>query len=100
SLVLLLITILVFLTHNAFHWFKDFSPVEYKETGNLNGEVDDGELGSSGAEVITTYEVATQFVPAVLRDAPTGVEQSYEYVSQHRKYGTQPDDSEEPEASC
>ena len=30
SIVLLCIAFLVFITHNAFHWFKDFSPIEYK----------------------------------------------------------------------
>lgn len=30
SIVLLCITALVFLLHAAFHWFKDFTPIEYK----------------------------------------------------------------------
>lgn len=30
SIILLIITCVVFITHNAFHWFKDLSPVEYK----------------------------------------------------------------------
>lgn len=30
SIILLCIASLVFITHNAFHWFKDFSPIEYK----------------------------------------------------------------------
>lgn len=30
SIVLLIITCLVFVTHNTLHWFKELSPVEYK----------------------------------------------------------------------
>lgn len=30
SIILLIITCLVFVTHNTFHWFKELSPVEYK----------------------------------------------------------------------
>lgn len=30
SIILLIITCVVFITHIAFHWFKDLSPVEYK----------------------------------------------------------------------
>lgn len=91
SIVLLIITCLVFITHNAFHWFKDLSPVEYKKFGDgqVNGDLasvsDDGH-----DEEITTTEVACQFVPSVLRDAPTGVESSYSFIAQPRNYGTRP----------
>lgn len=40
----------------------------------------------------STTEVACQFVPAVLRDAPSGVESSYDYINQPRSYGTRPRD--------
>ncbi|XP_068239271.1 calcium permeable stress-gated cation channel 1 isoform X1 [Palaemon carinicauda] len=86
SIILFCITCLVFITHNAFHWFKDFSPVEYKEFSNGNGGSDSNSIHESD---ITTMEVACQFVPSVLRDAPSGVESSYNYNGL-RTYGTQP----------
>ncbi|XP_069979583.1 calcium permeable stress-gated cation channel 1 isoform X2 [Penaeus vannamei] len=88
SIILLIITCVVFITHNAFHWFKDLSPVEYKKFGNGTAN---GDTASVNDDESTT-EVACQFVPAVLRDAPSGVESSYDYINQPRSYGTRPRD--------
>ncbi|KAK8732316.1 hypothetical protein OTU49_007019 [Cherax quadricarinatus] len=90
SIVLLIITCLVFITHNAFHWFKDLSPVEYKKFGDgqSNGDISVSDDGPE--EEISTTEVACKFVPPVLRDAPTGVESSYSFIPQPRSYGTRP----------
>ncbi|KAK7073225.1 Transmembrane protein 63C [Halocaridina rubra] len=87
SIILFIITCLVFITHNAFHWFKDFSPVEYKEFGNGSANGDSASVNDSD---VATSEIACQFVPSVLRNAPSGVESSYSYGSQPRSYGTQP----------
>ncbi|KAG7159503.1 calcium permeable stress-gated cation channel 1-like isoform X2 [Homarus americanus] len=90
SIILLIITCLVFITHNAFHWFKDLSPVEYKKFGNGHANGDTASVSDDGNdEEITTAEVACKFVPPVLRDAPSGVETSYSYI-QPRSYGTRP----------
>ncbi|XP_071521938.1 calcium permeable stress-gated cation channel 1 isoform X2 [Panulirus ornatus] len=91
SIVLLVITCLVFVTHNAFHWFKDLSPVEYKKFGNGHADGDTGSVSDDGNDDDDkTEEVACQFVPSVLRDAPTGVESSYTFIAQPRSYGTRP----------
>ncbi|KAG0717493.1 CSC1-like protein 2 [Chionoecetes opilio] len=94
SIVLLIITCLVFVTHNTLHWFKDLSPVEYKE---FDADQANGELSSVGEDEVdpdaSPTEVACQFVPSVLRDAPSGVESSYSFIGSGqslRSYGTQP----------
>ncbi|KAK8396634.1 hypothetical protein O3P69_004961 [Scylla paramamosain] len=98
SIVLLIITCLVFVTHNTLHWFKELSPVEYKEFGSdqPNGEVSSVSEDGLDPDASPT-EVACQFVPSVLRDAPSGVESSYSFIGggqPPRSYGTQPLDDD------
>ncbi|XP_045122161.1 CSC1-like protein 2 isoform X11 [Portunus trituberculatus] len=98
SIVLLIITCLVFVTHNTLHWFKELSPVEYKEFGSdqPNGEVSSVSEDGLDPDASPT-EVACQFVPSVLRDAPSGVESSYSFIGTGqppRSYGTQPLDDD------
>ncbi|XP_050732954.1 calcium permeable stress-gated cation channel 1-like isoform X5 [Eriocheir sinensis] len=99
SIILLIITCLVFVTHNTFHWFKDLSPVEYKQefsSDQPNGEV--SSVSEDGLDPDTSpTEVACQFVPSVLRDAPSGVESSYSFIGSSqppRSYGTRPLDDD------
>ncbi|KAK3886905.1 hypothetical protein Pcinc_008961 [Petrolisthes cinctipes] len=94
SIILLVITCLVFLTHIAFHWFKDFSPVEYKEFGKNDLDGDEGSVSDSGQDddSISTQEVACQFVPSVLRDTPIEGETGCTLPPQTRCYGTPPQD--------
>lgn len=94
SIILLIITCLVFVTHNTLHWFKDLSPVEYKE---FTGDQPNGEVSSVSEDGLdpdaSPTEVACQFVPSVLRDAPSGVESSYSFIGSGQppcSYGTQP----------
>ncbi|XP_076068118.1 transmembrane protein 63 isoform X3 [Oratosquilla oratoria] len=90
SIVGLCITCLVLLTHNVFHWFKDLSPVKYKEFDNGISPGEDGQAQGSQEVDGVTQQAACQFVPAVLRDAPSGEEEVVYNVQPHVGYGTRP----------
>ena len=76
----------LFVVINTFGTEREYLLLQkFQNTANGdNTPVGDGE--------ITTTEVACQFIPSVLRDAPSGVESSYNYSSL-RTYGTQPEEN-------
>ncbi|KAL7646711.1 UNVERIFIED_CONTAM: hypothetical protein RMT77_001964 [Armadillidium vulgare] len=97
SLFLLCVTFLIFVMHVAFHWFKDFSPIEYKpgtEEVQIEENFDD-EIEQSTSEISEERLASYQFVPPVLRSASIcGDEGNSRFYPTRRSYGTNPEEME------